>query len=364
MILFLQHKGSGRRGGEITTDKIHEYFKSRYSNVEPDELVELNENTKHPIKHIFSSYRKVKDYNPALVVVDVSSGIRNIFACLWQKKHGGKLMVVMLGLRMHFRYSGFWAIMILKSIVRFAEKLLLGISDVILVNSQYTAKYVNKYAKRNTPVIIAHPGLDLKTEKTNVQNELTNQVNLLFVGECIKVKGLYYLVKSLSLLKSFNIHLDIIGSYDQSNSYYKKIISNINKNKIADKATFHGFLSHRELENYYSRASIFVMPSLFEGYGKSLAEAFSFGLPIVATRVGAIPEFAEAGVNAILVSPRSAIELAEAIEKLITDSELRKKMKIVNSKKAKSFPSWDDFHATLDMKLKPIIDQLIIGNEA
>jgi len=58
-----------------------------------------------------------------------------------------------------------------------------------------------------------------------------------------------------------------------------------------------------------------------------LVEAMSFGLPIIASNVGGIPEIIEDGKNGLLVSPASAEALAEAIEKLIEDKQLREKLK-------------------------------------
>lgn len=70
-------------------------------------------------------------------------------------------------------------------------------------------------------------------------------------------------------------------------------------------------------------AQIFVMPSVSEGMPVALLEAMSYGLAIVATRVGGIPEVAEHGVNAVLVEPRDSAALALAVGELLADPELR-----------------------------------------
>jgi len=78
--------------------------------------------------------------------------------------------------------------------------------------------------------------------------------------------------------------------------------------------------------NYYRRAHIFVLASLWEGIPVSLMEAMASGLAVVATRVTGIPELVEDGVSGLLVPPQDSKALAEAIYKLLRDKELREKM--------------------------------------
>ena len=60
-------------------------------------------------------------------------------------------------------------------------------------------------------------------------------------------------------------------------------------------------------------SDILIVPSLFEGFGIAIAEALSFGLPVVATNVGAIPELIENGENGILVNAKDSRGLATGI---------------------------------------------------
>jgi len=71
---------------------------------------------------------------------------------------------------------------------------------------------------------------------------------------------------------------------------------------------------------------IFVLPSRFEGLPLTILEAMASGLPVVATRVGGVPELVEDGVNGFLVEPQSPAELAAAIRRLVEDADLRRRM--------------------------------------
>ena len=76
---------------------------------------------------------------------------------------------------------------------------------------------------------------------------------------------------------------------------------------------------------------VFLLPSLREGFGLVLLEAMSRRLPIVASRVGAIPEIVIDGETGILVEPRNADQLARAMSRLLEDRALRKYMGLLGA---------------------------------
>jgi glycosyltransferase involved in cell wall biosynthesis len=71
---------------------------------------------------------------------------------------------------------------------------------------------------------------------------------------------------------------------------------------------------------------VFVMPSYYETFGISCLEAMAFGLPVVATRAGGLPEVVEDGVTGLLVPPGDTHALAEAIGRLLRDPDLRRRL--------------------------------------
>ena len=87
-----------------------------------------------------------------------------------------------------------------------------------------------------------------------------------------------------------------------------------------------GFVPHDELERLYARAAVVVLPSYREGLPLCVIEAMAHGRPVVASRVGGIPELVEDGVTGFLVEPGDVEGLRSALERLLADSELRRRM--------------------------------------
>jgi glycosyltransferase involved in cell wall biosynthesis len=96
--------------------------------------------------------------------------------------------------------------------------------------------------------------------------------------------------------------------------------------KSEDGVLWLGPLKPSELHNWYKRAMLFVMPSYFESFGISVVEAMAFGVPVVCTRAGAIPETVDDGITGVIVEPGDVAQMAESISRLLADDTVRKSM--------------------------------------
>lgn len=150
---------------------------------------------------------------------------------------------------------------------------------------------------------------------------------LLFVGRINQGKGLHVLLKSLRYLRS-SVKLAIVGPSDWDSEYFNYIQQLIHKenNMGKHRVEYIGKLEHNELVNWYQRASLFVLPpTKYEALGIVNLEALSCETPVIATKVGGIPEVVHNGENGLLVEPNDAVELAKAIQYLLDNGSLRGK---------------------------------------
>ena len=120
----------------------------------------------------------------------------------------------------------------------------------------------------------------------------------------------------------------------------EKIAPTIKKFGLEKKVKFLGFVSQQKLVSLYQQALTFVSSSLWEGFGLTLVEAMACGCPVIAGNTGAQPEVV--GKAGILVDPENVLEIAEAMERLAEDEDLRRQISATGIRRAKNF-SWEKF---------------------
>lgn len=165
--------------------------------------------------------------------------------------------------------------------------------------------------------------VDLKIFKPG-QKKANNTV--LYVGRISPTKGLHVLLKSLNYIES-SVHLVVIGPSDWNHGYYHNILRLIEdeNKKGKHRITYLGALNQKDIIEWYQRASVFVSPSLLEGFGIVILEALSCETPVVSTYAGGIPEIVKNGENGILVPVNNPLKLAEAINYLLENKDVRVK---------------------------------------
>jgi len=96
-----------------------------------------------------------------------------------------------------------------------------------------------------------------------------------------------------------------------------------------------GFVTREELRDLYRGARAFIYPSKYEGFGLPPLEAMACGAPVIATRTGAIPDYAEGA--AVLVRPGSRTDLKEAIVRVLQDHGLRRELRAGGPERASHY---------------------------
>ena len=105
---------------------------------------------------------------------------------------------------------------------------------------------------------------------------------------------------------------------------YEEILSAPEKFNVTDKVVFLDYISDTELPNFYRKAEVFVLPSLYEGFGLPVLEAMRYGCPVITSNVSSLPE--AGGDAAQYFEPENVKDINNTIEKVLTDKILREKM--------------------------------------
>ncbi len=205
--------------------------------------------------------------------------------------------------------------------LRLAERIYLSKVDRVISVSNYMMEWLFKFVPTEDVNLVYH-GIDTELFRKNGEPE---EATILFVGRFALHKGIHVLLRALPLVfKEIPKAKVLIAGNTDNVSMIQQIRNSIDgKNH-----EFLGFVeNYSDLPNIYSRATIFVSPSFEDLLGFRLLEAMSCGVPVVATKVGGVPEVISDEQNGILVPAGDHQILAEKIALLLNDKSLRAKIR-------------------------------------
>lgn len=202
---------------------------------------------------------------------------------------------------------------------RYAVRKVVNKSDVIIALSEYWKEYFkNEFPTKRVEIIknvISAP---------RVHKQQTGYFTLLFLGLLGKNKGIYDLLECIRDHKvEFQGKLKL---YIGGNGEIEHIKQLIKEYGIADIVIFEGWVSGDKKIELLNKSDAYILPSYKEGLPISILEAMSYGMPIISTPVGGIPEIVSNGENGYLVEPGNKEDIYKAIISLLNDSDLRNRM--------------------------------------
>ena len=200
-------------------------------------------------------------------------------------------------------------------------------SDAMTANTRTTAEEIRSIGDADVEVIPYSVGLkDIPgpEETTGPMEDL-----VLFVGRLVERKGVDYLLRAVRLVhEQRRVELAIVGDGPERERWMKLAVDL----GIDGGVEFAGLVDEGSLAAYYRRCRLFCLPAVHdrrgdtEGQGVVLVEAMSFRKPIVASRVGGIPDVVEEGKNGILVPEKDPRALSRAILSLLEDDGMAREM--------------------------------------
>jgi glycosyltransferase involved in cell wall biosynthesis len=184
----------------------------------------------------------------------------------------------------------------------------------IIVENGYAERWVLSCNSNATPRVIPHA---VCPEFFEVRSDRSSRV-ILCIGSLCEHKGTDVVIRAFAEIKSIGVRLAIIGDGLSSQSYRDQAV----QLGIADRMDFLGRLSRADIVRHMQSAKMLVLGSRMDTSPNVITEAHAAGLPVVATRVGGIPEMIEDGASGFLVDSEDHRAMAKKMDMLVDNPDL------------------------------------------
>jgi glycosyltransferase involved in cell wall biosynthesis len=320
--------GSSIIGRQIKESRLlNEQFECRYINLGTSKSIdEIGKNpfgkTHIYLNILFSTIKNLLFFKPDLCYIAITAkGVafyKDAIIAIIVKLFGVKVVY-------HFHNKGvsnyqdkFW--------YNLFYRLVFNNSRVILL-SKYLYYDIKKYVPESS-VYYCPNGIPDSIHERKYIKKNNDVIRLLFLSNLIESKGVFVLLDACKILKDRNLQFEcvFIGAESEiSKNTIEQKINNLDLNSIVQ---YVGSKNGYEKHNYLENADIFILPTYYhyECFPLVVLEAMQFSLPVIATFEGGIPDMVIDGETGFLCKQKDAECLADKIEILIKDPELRKKM--------------------------------------
>jgi glycosyltransferase involved in cell wall biosynthesis len=211
-------------------------------------------------------------------------------------------------------------------------------------SSNVARSVLEDYGQPTDKVVLAYAGSNVSISEVKSHNSDYAQPEILFVGLDWKRKGGPEVVEAFQRVLETcpEARLTIVGARPDLHLPNCEVI---------------GPVLPEKLDAYYQRASVFCLPTHLEPFGIVFIEAMTAHLPIVATRIGAIPDFVEQGRNGWLVQPGDIQGIADALLKLLQNPPMAREFGEHSYQLTKERYSWQAVGRTFRKNIVPVISR-------
>lgn len=225
-------------------------------------------------------------------------------------------------------------------------------TKIIAISSTTKKSLVDDYGIPPEKIIVIPVGIDLDEFKP--LNDIKKiPSSILYVGRLDKRKGVQYLIRAMKhIVKDFpTAKLYIIGNGNLRNSLEELA----RREKVNNHVVFLGKVPTNDLIEWYNKAEVFVLPSLFEGFGIVALEAMACGTPVIGTKVPGIVDIIEHEKTGLLVSPKNEKELGENLKQMLSTPKMRRRFVHKSKKRLEKKFEWKVIAEKVDKIYKTLV---------
>ena len=222
---------------------------------------------------------------------------------------------------------------------RLYQRRILARACHVTATSEFLARRLDGMLRHGTPLSIVPFGVDCDRFRPAAHGQDRATPVIGFLKHYLPKYGADVLLRAAALLagRGVQFRMEMYGTTDPAP--YRTLSERL---RLTDRVTLHASVAHDEVPETLRRFDIFAMPSIYdsETFGVAAVEAAACGLPVVASRVGGVPEVVRHGVTGLLVEPADPEALADALEGLLHDAGLRTRMAAAGRAQAERLYDW------------------------
>jgi len=227
---------------------------------------------------------------------------------------------------------------------------LINLPDIVITLSPWWSAYVQKsFSAKNVQIL---NNVIEEKNRGRANRSIEPPLKVLFLGRIGDRKGVFDLLEVIALNKAAWVgKLAFIFGGDGEIERFTQCVQ---RERLEDLVNYLGWVTGEEKERLLSEADILVLPSYNEGLPISILEAMGYGLPIISTNIGGIPEVVLDGQNGYIITPGDKKELAGVISRYLQQPELTIKQGVKSLEMIKDF-----YPAAVFSRLEMIYDSLV-----
>jgi len=193
--------------------------------------------------------------------------------------------------------------------------------DLFMAPSQYIKSQFIRFGISPGKILLHYLGLNITKTRQLLRDKTSGRIRFAFIGTVIPAKGLHVLIEAFNGLKSDNAALKIYGNLKDYPGFegYSRSLKKAVRNRNIE---FMGEFSHEEINEVLNSVDVLILPSIWqENSPLIIREAFAAGVPVIASRMGGIPENVIDGENGLLFQPGNAYELRDKLQHIINNPD-------------------------------------------
>jgi glycosyltransferase involved in cell wall biosynthesis len=220
--------------------------------------------------------------------------------------------------------------------------LIFRLSDIVFVLSESWKKWITEKWPEFTEKLVILYNPCVKVDSVDYRKDAKT---ILFAGALIKRKGYSDLINGFASISGRFTDWKVIFAGNGEIERAKQMATDLN---VSDQIEFKGWVEGEEKDKIFRDAALFCLPSYAEGFPMAVLDAWSYGLPVITTPVGGLPDILVDRKNAIIIRPGEPEDISKALTDLITNEEKRIHLSQESLKLSKNLFSLDKIVEKLD----------------